>query len=394
MAIVRVILAIIAAVVLISVTSFQIWLPIIVATVAVVASQLRRGSYWRRHFRRREASPDPNKIVYHFIIRVVAMWVVVFILAWLLAQALILPDDHDFCNPEDPYCLAISLVLLVVLLPFIIPFLIVVAYLAVTAGAVAASPLAALFTAYSARSRGLDVRTYTLVGTLLFVGGVMPWMYMMMRIFGKEVSRRGITWSYILIYVILISFPVGSFEFTYEYPVQIDRFASGIWTLPGRLGDIHIFVMQYGVYICVLGFLVSLVRVRQLKRRFVRYSERAPSIIKGHEETMPSFDHSAPFIFVGMWILAVLPAFIASQWRFIPTSVEINIALITFPLAALGTAFWILVTIYKIIRQAFSKREETVEADIRGGVSWMKQIQSHRLAEISPVCLISTPSRL
>lgn len=254
-------------------------------------------------------------------------------------------------SPED-YGTVAYIIILIILFPFY-GFAI---YILGALIAIPASPLATLITAATAKRKGLDVRVYTLVGTFLFISGVLPWIYMMLKIYNRGISKKWIRIAYVHLYlvwiVVFIGLGLSIFEFrsTIDTITSLDAGGVAVWLLPEPLDAVHMYVATSANWFCISGFFASIVRFWWIRRKFSLDSGQSEHVAMGIEKAIPNFEYVMPFTSVTIWIVLMMPELRSVDFiTFISDVQYVNACLITYPMGVLATLAAFVYLLYRSI---------------------------------------------
>ena len=249
-------------------------------------------------------------------------------------------------SPED-YSTVAYIIVLIILFPFY-GFAI---YILGALIAIPASPLAVLITAVTTKRKGLDVRVYTLVGTFLFISGVLPWIYMMLKIYDREISKKWIRIAYAHLYLVWILVFIGLGLSIFEFRSTITSLDVGcvaVWLLPEPLDAVHMYVATSVNWFCIAGFFASIVRFWWIRRNYNLESGQSEHAAMGIEKAIPHFEYVIPFTSVTIWIVLMMPELRSVDFTTFISDVQyVNACLITYPMGVLATLAAVAYLLYR-----------------------------------------------
>ena len=179
------------------------------------------------------------------------------------------------------------------------------------------SPFAALKCARVAEDKGLSMWRYALVGGLFSIALLLPWMYLIRRMQGTQVSYKSIRWSYLALYIfwllLLITHPIGTpdwhvetrIEFTWTY------FSSNWADFPDAVKNTLLAWVAILLF-SAITFAISLIVLwrRSSVKNYDPENQR-------HDE-LPRFVYIMPFVCVSVHVIGtfIATAVVGFVWYF------------------------------------------------------------------------------
>ena len=170
------------------------------------------------------------------------------------------------------------------------------------------SPLVFLMTAVVARRRGVKVIRYAILGTVLFLFGVIPWVNMIWSSSNENAKRRLLTVAYVLLYVGWCGWLI-TFVFNLAFsPIVND--GTGVIYNPVALLEWTKFL------IFLIAFVVSLGEVLgcQQEATYVRMLNRLSVRSLHADQSTPLIGHVIPYMIYIVWSIPLIPTAYQQSW--------------------------------------------------------------------------------
>lgn len=143
------------------------------------------------------------------------------------------------------------------------------------------APFAALICARVARTRGLDSRRFAAAGAIYSILFFWPWVYLLLRMYGRSVPGSVIRWAYIILYAVI-------------WPISAVGFFHAAFFLPHWT-------------ISLLLLLVSAVTWFISKRRLTNWHQRYGRIQdETSRDVLPNRAYIMPFVHAFAWVLVAI----------------------------------------------------------------------------------------
>ena len=174
-------------------------------------------------------------------------------------------------------------------------------------GGVVLAPIFALISFLIARRKDLDGARFALIGAVYSAMFLMPWIYLVLRMKGKRPPKKLVISTYVFMYTIWLSILAGLFVYV-GFGVTYDPYDPKDLA---DLVDLYLLAHWSSILICGAAWLVSLVRIVQLKREA---DEEEADAEDDPADIAPRWSHVMPFGLTASWTL-----FASSYWI---TSIE------------------------------------------------------------------------
>ena len=192
------------------------------------------------------------------------------------------------------------------------------------------TPMIIIMTAVIGKFKNRNVINFTILGTVLFVAGVIPWMHLVMRSFDRYLYRNFVKIVSIVIFISLIASVTSQFTSYY-----------GAFDLYGPSSVI--FQIQRYIAIIVLIFAIAISFIRYNRMNLISTNSSRHGFSNQCGKTKICVDCIAPFALFAIWEAPFAPALLISSNEWIAShlalamlrtfSISATLALVAFQLS-------------------------------------------------------------